>query len=81
MRMDNLGALELNELRPFVSTVMDQLRKLVATIEPSSAQEDQTDQYDDEFSSQQQHPNNDDDDINNINTHSNELYDNNHNNY
>lgn len=31
LRMDNLGVMEINELRPFVGSVMDQLRQLAQT--------------------------------------------------
>jgi len=46
MRMDGLGALEINEIRPFVGGVMDQLRELVATV---PVREEEIEEDEDEF--------------------------------
>lgn len=47
MRLDNLGTLELNELRPFVTLVMDELRRMVSTLEVDAEDEDGYDSDDD----------------------------------
>lgn len=47
MRMDGLGALEVNEIRPFVGGVMDHLRELIATVPAHEEEFDQDDE--DEF--------------------------------
>lgn len=47
MRMDNLSLMEINEIRPFVGTVMDQLRELTATRNGGAGPED-AEEIDDE---------------------------------
>lgn len=49
MRMDNLGTLELNELRPFIAGVMDELQRLVASIEEGEEGEQAEQDYDDDM--------------------------------
>lgn len=46
MRMDNLGLLEINELRPFVAMVMDEIRRIVATMEEDGDNSDNSDDDD-----------------------------------
>lgn len=44
MQMDNLGAMEINEIRPFVVMVMDQMRRIQASTEENGEEND----YDDD---------------------------------
>lgn len=56
LQMDNLGLMEINEIRPFVSMVMDELRKIKAVTNDDQEEEEQEDVQDE--------VNNDQDDYN-----------------
>ncbi|VVT49478.1 uncharacterized protein SAPINGB_P002289 [Magnusiomyces paraingens] len=47
MRMDNMGTLELNELRQFMAGVMDELQRLIEPLEEEKQDEDMEDDDDD----------------------------------
>jgi GINS complex subunit 2 len=50
MQMDNLGAMEINEIRPFVGLVMDQMRRVRSlTEETGEENEDEIEDDNDEF--------------------------------
>lgn len=41
LRMDNLGLLEINEIRPFVGTLMDELRHLTSAMQDVAGPEEE----------------------------------------